>query len=181
MNIDRFDEDTDRSVRGVGVAEAVKTVLSQEAAEDEALALERELALSDSDDDIAGLEDTLVQRVQPLLELWRETDGKRASLRRRVEIDRKVNDKDAAKQGLAEIQGKIMPRLSAILKQMVEELAKDDMKPIRDNIQNWMGMPTNLRPHLKKHLKAQGIDISAVLRRAEELETEERRLAEATA
>jgi len=166
--------------KGAAVAEAVKAVLDQGADQEAALALERDLAALNDDDDIVGLEDTLVQRVQPLLTLWNEWDDRRAGLRRRVEIDRKVGDKDSAKAGLAELQGKIMPRLVAILAQMVDALARDDMKPIRDNLQNWMGMRTNLRPHLKKHLKARGIDVGSVLKRAEELETEERRLAEAT-
>lgn len=142
----------------------------------EEAALEEELSLSDGDT-IPGLEDTIVQRVQALLQIWNFTDDRRVLLRKSAEIDRQVGNKDSAKQSLTELHEKVTPKLVVVLKNLVEELASEEAEEIRANVDNWLQIRLNLRPLLQKRLIAVGIDVSDTIDKAKRRETEDRQKA----
>ena len=132
--------------------------------------VKRDLAkLLDMTDLLDDLEGTPVQNIMVILEEWRSIDNQRAQASYKLKVSKAAGNKDEIK-AFAEQHTKVMERLNIVTRDLIQALAQDDAKKIRERPENWTGWPMNLRPILKKHLKKVGVDVSDTIAKAEALE-----------
>ena len=133
-------------------------------------------ALDDNEDSLLkGLADTPVQKVVTRLDEWYIADDARAKLTYKIKVARQAKDRDEVKKLSADLI-KLRTKLLILVKNLIEALEQED--EVRENVDNWLMVRTNLRPLLKKHLKARGKDPSVQIVKAEAIEAERRALRE---
>lgn len=101
-------------------------------------------------------------------------DEQRAQLRQRIAIAMELKERDEVKN-LKEAYQKVLKRMHAALRRLVEALAREEAQGLRENVQNWLHVRMNLRTVITKSLLVRhGIDLSSVIAQAEEREAEAR-------
>jgi hypothetical protein len=118
-------------------------------------------------EDLAQLEDTPAQRVSTPLGAWRYLDGQRSQVAYQLRVAREMGQEEQAKK-LAQQKADLLKSLSHVFKDLLEALVSEP--DVRNTPENWTSVPVNLRPILQKHLMARGIDVSAVLDQARQIE-----------
>jgi len=159
------------------VAAAVEATLKQKRAQEEEAKLEKEiedLEASMDVDALPDLADTGLQRVKALLEEFVSWDTQRQVNKVKTEIAKEAGDVEGAKQ-LISAKPRILKHLNVILKKLVDVLAEEE--DVREEMVNWLAMPSNLRDLLAKHLRERkNLNVSPLVQRARDIETERRTL-----
>lgn len=155
------------------VAAAVGAVLKEE----EEARLEKEMEELEASMDVDAmpdLADTGLQRVKALLEEFASWDTQRQANKVKTEIAREAGDVEGAKNLIA-AKPRILKTLNIIVKKLVTVLAQEE--DVREEMVNWLAMPTNLRDLLAKHLREKkDLDVGPLVERAREIESERRML-----
>ena len=134
--------------------------------------------LFDDDESIlSGLEDTPKQTITNEINAFRQTDDQRSKNVYTRRLARTAKDRDGVKNANAAI---VMTR--ARLKQVMMDLIESLMRhpEFYREVANWLDWPRNLRPMLRKQLKARGHDVGSYIDAAEEIEAERTKLLEAS-
>lgn len=97
-------------------------------------------------------------------------DEQRAQLRQRIRIAQNLKERDEAKT-LKTAYEKVLKRMYATLRLLVDALAMEEAQGLRENVTNWLHIRGNLRPVIVKSLLAKHhIDLSGIVAQAEEME-----------
>lgn len=134
--------------------------------------------LFDDDDGIlSGLEDTPKQTITNMIVAFRAADDSRSKVVYQRRLARTGKDRDGVKNANAGVV-QIRRTLIQVVNDLIEALEKHP--EFYREVANWLDWPRNLRPILRKQLKARGHDIGSYIDAAEEIEAERRRVIDAS-
>lgn len=144
---------------------------------DDVLGKDIDVLFDDDDGLLSGLEDTPKQTVTNMIVAFRAADDARSKVVYQRRLARTSKDRDGVKNANASVVT-IRQTLIQVVRDLLDAL--EQHPEFYREVSNWLDWPKNLRPILRKQMKARGHDVGSYIDATEEIEAERRRVNEAS-